>query len=90
MVSIVKQLAFDWEELQAGDRPAMVKPYDHESAPLAVVTSFLDRMTREPERYDHEIRLLRDKFGKVLMPREDFVRIQTLSRELSGLLAKVS
>ena len=89
MVSIVKQLAFDWEELQAGDRPAMVKPYDHESAPLAVVTSFLDRMTKEPERYDQEIRLLRDKFGKVLMPREDFVRIQTLSKELTGLLEKI-
>jgi hypothetical protein len=90
MVSLVQQLAFDWEDLQAGDRPAMVRPYDYESAPLAVVTSFLDRMTKEPERYDQEIRLLRDKFGKVLMPREAFVRIQTLSKELSGLLAKVS
>jgi hypothetical protein len=90
MVSLVQQLAFDWDNDQSGERPAMVRPYDYESAPLAVVTSFLDRMTREPERYDHEIRLLRDKFGKVLMPREDFVRIQTLSRELSGLLAKVS
>jgi len=90
MVSIVKQLAFDWEELKGGDRPALVKPYDYESAPLAVVTSFLDKMTREPERFEHEIRLLRDKFGKVLMPREEFVKIQTLSRELSGLLERVA
>jgi hypothetical protein len=90
MVSIVKQLAFDWEELQADTRPAMVRPYDEESAPLAVMTAFLDKITREPERFEHEIRLLRDKFGKVLLPREDFVKIQILSKELSGLLEKVS
>jgi len=90
MVSIVKQLAFDWEELQGAERPAMVRPYDYESAPLAVMTSFLDKITREPEKFEHEIRILRDKFGKVLMPREDFIKIQTLSRELSGLLERVS
>ena len=54
------------------------------------VTSFLDRMTKEPERFEQEIRLLRNKFGKVLMPREDFVKIRALSKELSGLLEKVS
>jgi len=90
MVSIVKQLAFDWEELQAGDRPAMVRPHDYESAPLAVMTSFLEKLTREPEKFEHEIRILQQMFGKVLMPREYFVKIQALSKELSGLLEKIS
>ena len=90
LVSMVKQLAFEFDDLHAGDRPALVRPYDDgESAPLAVVTGFLDKMTKEPEKFEREIRLLRDKFGKVLLPREDFSKIQELSRELSGLLSKV-
>jgi len=90
MVSIVKQLAFEFEELKTRERPALVKPYGYESAPVAVVTAFLDKMTREPEKFDNEIRLLRDKFGKVLMPKEEFCRIQTLSRELQAALEKVA
>lgn len=90
MISMVKQLAFDWEELKAGERPALVRPYeDRESAPLAVVTGFLDKMTKEPEKFEHEIRMLRDKFGKVLMPKEDFGKIQALSRQLTEVLARV-
>jgi len=89
MVSMVKQLAFEWEDLK-GIKPALVRPYEYESAPMSVVTTFLDKMTRSPEKFDHEIRLLRDKFGKVLMPKEDFSRIQRLSRELAGVLERVS
>jgi len=90
MVSIVKQLAFEFEDLKTTERPALVKPYDYESAPVAVVTAFLDKMTREPEKFDNEIRLLREKFGRVLMPKETFAEIQELSKKLSGMLEKVA
>ena len=90
MVSIVKQLAFEFDELKATRKPALVKPYGYESAPVAVVTAFLDKMTKEPEKFDEEIRLLREKFGKVLMPQETFVKIQSLSEELTALLSKVT
>ena len=90
MASIVKQLAFEFDEIAGAERPAHVKPYDYESAPLAVMTAFLDKMTREPEKFEHELRILRDKFGKVLMPKEDFGRIQSLSRQLTEVLSRVA
>ena len=90
MASIVKQLAFEFDDLKGAERPALMKPYDYESAPLAVMTAFLDKMTREPEKFETELRILRDKFGKVLMPKEDFGRIQALSRQLTEVLARVA
>ena len=54
------------------------------------MTAFLDKMTREPEKFEHELRILRDKFGKVLMPKEDFGRIQSLSRQLTEVLSRVA
>jgi len=90
MASIVKQLVFEFDEIKGAERPALVKPYDYESAPLAVMTAFLDKMTKEPEKFEHELRILRDKFGKVLMPKEDFGRIQSLSKQLTEVLARVA
>ena len=90
MASIVQQLVFEFDEIKGAERPALVKPYDYESAPLSVMTAFLDKMTKEPEKFEHELRILRDKFGKVLMPKEDFGRIQSLSKQLTEVLARVA
>jgi len=92
LADMVKQLTFEFEELKTA-KPALttkIKPSVHEPAPVVMVSTFLDKMTKEPERYANELRLLRDKFGKVLLPKEMFGEIQELSQKLSGLLEKVS
>jgi len=93
LADMVKQLTFEFDELKTA-RPAIaaisIKPIAHEPAPVVMVSTFLDQMTREPEKYANELRLLRDKFGKVLLPREMFGEIQALSHKLSGLLEKVA
>jgi len=91
LTDMVKQLTFEFEELKTA-RPAFapIKPIASEPAPVVMVSTFLDQMTREPEKYANELRLLRDKFGKVLLPREMFGEIQALSHKLSGLLEKVA
>ena len=92
LADMVKQLTFEFDELKTA-RPALtakIKPIAQEPAPVVMVAKFLDTMTREPEKYANELRLLRDKFGKVLLPKEMFGRIQDLSQQLSGLLEKVA
>ena len=92
LADMVKQLTFEFDELKAA-RPALagkVRPQIHEPAPVVMVSTFLDKMTKEPEKYAMELKLLRDKFGKVLLPRDMFGEIQHLSQRLSGLLEKVT
>ena len=92
LADMVKQLTFEFEDMKAA-RPALagkVRPQIHEPAPVVMVSSFLDKMTKDPERYANELKLLRDKFGKVLLPKEMFGQIQELSQQLSGLLDKVA
>jgi hypothetical protein len=91
LADMVKQLTFEFEDLKT-PRPALaakVRP-GMEPAPVVMVSSFLDKMTKEPEKYANELKLLRDKFGKVLLPKEMFGEIQDLSQRLSGLLDKVA
>jgi len=91
LADMVKQLTFEFDELKAA-RPALtthIKPLVPEPAPVVMVSTFLDKMTKEPEKYANELRLLRDKFGKVLMPKEMFGEIQELSRKLAGMLERV-
>ena len=90
LADMVKQLTFEFDELKTA-RPALaakVRP-GMEPAPVVMVSTFLDKMTKEPEKYANELKLLRDKFGKVLLPKAMFGEIQELSHKLSGLLEKV-
>ena len=91
LTDMVKQLTFEFEELKTA-RPAFapIKPIASEPAPVVMVSTFLDQMTREPEKYANELRLIRDKYGMVLLPREMFGEIQEVSHKLSGLLEKVA
>ena len=90
LVNLVEQLTFGFDEARSKSGRAWIRPYHLESTPAAVVTAFLDRMTKEPDKYDAELKLLGEKHGKVLMPREHLMKIQQLSKELSGLLDKVA
>jgi len=91
LADMVKQLTFEFEDLKM-PRPALaakIRP-GMDPAPVVMVSTFLDTMTKDPEKYANELKLLRDKFGKVLLPREMFGEIQDLSHKLSGLLEKVA
>jgi len=91
LADMVKQLTFEFEDLKT-PRPALaakIRP-GLDPAPVVMVSTFLDKMTKEPERYANELKLLRDKFGKVLLPKDMFGEIQDLSHKLSGLLEKVA
>jgi len=91
LADMVKQLTFEFEELKTAQRPGIVpvRPLAPEPAPVTVITAFLEKMTREPEKFSHEITLLRRKFGQVLMPKEMFEDMRQLSAKLSELIGKV-
>jgi len=92
LADMVKQLTFEFEELKTAQRPGIVpiRPLAPEPAPVVVISAFLDKMTREPEKFSHEITLLRRKFGQVLMPKEMFEDMRDLSAKLSELIGKVN
>lgn len=90
MVNMVEQLVFGFDSVSKTQKHALVKPYEQDFAPTAVVTAVLDRMKKDRAKFDQDFQNLGRKFGTVLMPREDFARIQTLSRELAGVLNRVS
>jgi hypothetical protein len=92
MADMVKQIAFEFEELKTDRRTRAidVPPLGPDPAPEIVVTEFLNKMTREPEKYTEEIKRLRRKFGQVFMDPAIYTRLRTLSGELTRLLGKAN
>lgn len=91
MAKMVKQIAFEFDELKSARpaRAAKIKPIAAEPAPVIVMAEFLDEITKHPEKYSDAIKLLRQKFAHVLMPKDMYAHLTALSAELSKLLRKI-
>jgi len=92
MAEMVKQIAFEFEELKTDRRRRAVDvpSLQPDPAPEIVVTEFLNKMTKEPEKYTEEIKRLRRKFGQVFMDPAVYGRLRNLSGELNRLLGRVN
>ena len=92
MADMVKQIAFEFEELKTDRRTRAVDmpPLGPDPAPEIVVTEFLNKMTKEPEKYTDEIKRLRRKFAHVFIEPERYARLQIISRELTELLGNAN
>jgi len=90
LAKTINQLALEFDDLQA-ERPAYVRPHlDTSSTPLILVVSLIDKMTREPEKFGKDIEILRQKFGKVFMPKQMFEEIRATSAKLQELVGRIS
>jgi hypothetical protein len=89
LAETINQLALEFDDLQA-ERLAYVRPrLDPGSTPLTLVVSLIDKMTREPQRFGRDIEILRQKLGKVLLPKETFQEIQATSAKLQELVGRI-
>ena len=92
MADMVKQIAFEFEELKTDRRTQAIQlsPLALEPMPEIVVTEFLNKMTKEPEKYTEEIKRLRHRFGQVFMDPAVYGKLRMLSGELTRLLGKAN
>ncbi len=86
LADIVQQLTFEFEDL-AGE--VNDKAPAGTSAPIEVVDALLEKMTRDPERFAGELRRLGEKFGSVLLPKDQVRAMMDKAAELQALVAEI-
>ena len=87
MVDMIKQLSFEFDELMEADGAAgPVRPAAGSPTPLAIVDGFLERMTRDPEKFADGLRKIGAKYGSVLLPKERLNVIRSRVSELEDLV----
>jgi len=86
-VDMVQQLAFEFDELvdQAGATP-MIRPRACAPMPVEIVDAFLERMTKNPEKFADGLRKIGAKYGSVLLPKERLHMIRSRVAELEDLV----
>ena len=86
LADIVRQLTFEFEDI---NKDTAIKVPGEKSAPIEVVDALLEKMTSNPERFAGELRRLGEKFGSVLLPKDQVgvltAKIGELQRLVSGM-----
>ena len=87
LADIVQQLTFQFDDM-SGDTSADDAP-GGTSAPIEVVDALLEKMTRDPERFAGELRRLGEKFGSVLLPKDQVRAMMAKAEELQRMMAGI-
>ena len=90
LVDMVQQMTFEFEELQDKTPPLAIKREKAAPAlpaPVEVVDAFLSRMLKNPEKFSDGLKMIREKYGSVLMPREHVAALKAKAAELSAMVA---
>lgn len=91
LVDMVKQLSFEFEELQDKTNPLVIRNPKPASfpAPVEVVDAFLARMLKDPEKFADGLRKIGKKYGSVLMPKEHVLALKAKALELQRMVAEL-
>ena len=84
MVDIVEQLSFKFDELT--DKTGAQYPQRKELMSIKILDAFLERMTRDPEKFADGLRKIGKKYGSVLLPREQVTAMRAKARELQQMV----
>ena len=84
MVDIVEQLSFKFDDLI--DKTDTRYPQSRELMSIKILDAFLDRMTKNPEKFADGLRKLGKKYGSVLLPREQVAAMRAKARELQQMV----
>ena len=93
MVEMMTQLSFEFEDLVdrsevRGQRSEVRR--EGTSTAMAVVDAFLEKMLSNPERYTEDLKKIGQKFGSILMPKEQVAAMQTKAQELQEILSELT
>ena len=84
MVDIVEQLSFKFDDLI--DKTDTRYPQSRELMSIKILDAFLERMTKNPEKFADGLRKLGKKYGSVLLPREQVTAMRAKARELQQMV----
>ncbi len=90
LVDMVRQMTFEFEEMQDRTTPLAIKREKAAPAlpaPVEVVDAFLDRMLKDPEKFADGLRKIGKKYGSVLMPKKELAVLKAKAAELSAMVA---
>lgn len=90
MVEMMTQLSFEFEDLVDRSGVRNQKPgvgKDGASTAMAVVDAFLEKMLSNPEKYTEDLKKIGQKFGSILMPKEQVAAMQHKAQELQEILS---
>ena len=84
MVDIVEQLSFQFDDLV--DKTDTQYPQRRELMSIKILDAFLERMTRDPEKFADGLRKIGKKYGSVLLPREQVTAMRAKALELQQMV----
>ena len=93
MVEMMTQLSFEFEDLvDKSDFRLPTSDFRRSGAStaMAVVDAFLEKMLSNPEKYTEDLRKIGQKFGSILMPKEQVAAMQTKAQELQAILSELT
>ncbi len=90
LVEAVKQLSFEFEELEDHtDFSRHVRPGAEMPTPIEVVDAFLEKMLSNPEKFADGLRKIGEKYGSILLPREQVAALKEQAAELQQMVASL-
>ncbi|MBA3028939.1 MAG: hypothetical protein FP814_05420 [Desulfobacterium sp.] len=93
LVDMMQQLSFEFDELTdrsgQNENTGWVRQRVDDPTPIEVVDAFLERMTRDPEKFSDGLRKIGAKYGGVLLPKEQIALLKNKTAELSLLMEKL-
>ena len=92
LVDMVQQLTFEFEDLvdKTGEltaRSSKLKATDDTPMAIEVVDAFLAKMLEDPEKFSEGLRKIGQKYGSVLLPKDQVAEIKAEAAKLQQLVA---
>lgn len=91
MVDMVEQISFEFDELV--DRSGLqfpVTPRAGEPLAIEVVDAFLERMSKDPEKFADGLRKIGQKYGSVLLPKDAVEAMRAKAAELQEMVNRLA
>ncbi len=87
MVKMVTQLSFEFEDLvDKTGYTHMIRPAAGMPMPAEVVDAFLEKMTRNPEKFADDLRKIGQKYGSILLPKEKVLEMKRATERLRQMV----
>jgi hypothetical protein len=88
LVDMMQQLSFEFDDLvdQTDTYAGFVRRRVSDPTPIEVVDAFLERMMANPEKFSDGLRKIGQKYGGVLLPKDQLAAVKSKAAELTQLM----
>lgn len=88
LVDMMQQLTFEFDDLvdETATYTGFVRRRASDPTPIEVVDAFLERMMEHPEKFADGLRKIGQKYGGVLLPKDQVATLKAKVAEMSALM----